>query len=57
MIVETDFTSKRHTLVFESRRINLDDSESREFESWFEQRRRDLERCETARFAVDANKD
>ena len=53
MKVETDFTSKRHTLVFESRRIDLDKSESQEFESWFEQRRQDLERCETARFGGD----
>jgi hypothetical protein len=49
MIVETDFTSKKHTLVFENRRINLDKSESKEFERWFEQRRQDLEAAERAR--------
>jgi len=42
MQVETDFTSKRHTLVFEERRIKLNDKESREFEKWFEQRRQAL---------------
>lgn len=38
MIVETDFTSNRHTLVFENRRIDLDKSESRELELWLEQK-------------------
>lgn len=36
MIVQTDFTTKRHTLVFQDRRIQLTDLESREFERWFE---------------------
>lgn len=38
MKVHTDFTSNRHTLVFENRRINLDKSESRELNLWLEQK-------------------
>ena len=41
MIVETDFTSKRHTLVFENRRIDLDKSESCELNLWLEQKIKD----------------
>lgn len=39
MKVETDITTKQHTLAFEKRRIKLDKAESREFERWLEQRR------------------
>ena len=38
MIVETDFTSGRHTLVFENRRIRLDKSESRQLDWWLERK-------------------
>jgi len=44
MKVHTDFTTKKHTLVFEtglnSRRIELNKSESREFELWYEQKKK-----------------
>jgi hypothetical protein len=38
MIVETDFTSRKHTLSFETshRRIALDKAESEELEKWFQ---------------------
>lgn len=48
MIVETDFTTKRHTLVFEkhgfstNKRIDLDESESRELDLWLEQKLVDI---------------
>jgi len=36
MQVETDFTSKRHTLSFESgKRIDLTKEESNELDEWF----------------------
>lgn len=37
MLVETDFTSGRHTLAFEKSkmRINLTKEESQEFNAWF----------------------
>lgn len=38
MIIETDFTSGRHTLVFENRRIRLDKSESRQLDLWLERK-------------------
>ena len=44
MIVETDFTTKQHTLVFEERRIELDKAESREFNRWFERKRQELDK-------------
>lgn len=41
MQVETDFTSNRHALVFENRRVDLDKAESRELDLWFEQKIKD----------------
>ena len=38
MLVETDFTSRRHTLAFEGRRIDLTKKESEEFESWLDRK-------------------
>ena len=44
MKVHTDFTSGRHTLVFENQRISLNKSESRELDRWLEQKIKDAER-------------
>lgn len=42
MQVYTDFTSGKHTLVFANgRRVELTKEESKEFEKWFEEKKKE----------------
>ena len=44
MVVQQDFTTKKLTLAFQSgKRIELDKMESREFQDWFERKRKEVE--------------